>query len=176
MILKEEYQIACSTSSDINQHLPTLYEISKECNHITEMGVRSGASTRAFLYADPEKYIAYDLNLDIKVNKLFDYCKSIGKDYYYLKENVLEIEIEQTDFLFIDTYHCYEQLKQELNLHTEKVNKYIGFHDTYSFGKVGEDGGKGLRFAIEEFLDKNINWKVVHDVDYNNGLMIIERK
>lgn len=183
MNLKLEYETACNTNSDINQHLPILYEAAKECEHITEMGVRSGASTRAFLYAEPKKYIAYDLNIDDEVNKLFEYCISIGKNYQYIQENVLNIEIEETDMLFIDTYHCYEQLSQELKLHSDKVKKYIAFHDTYTYARVGENldymkfsGTKGILYAIEEFLEDNKNWKIVHDVDYNNGLIIIERQ
>jgi hypothetical protein len=95
----------------------------------------------------------------------------------------LDIEIEETDLLFIDTYHCYEQLKQELNLHSGKVRKYIVFHDTYTYGRKGEnlsyqsfEGTKGILYAIEEFLEENKNWEIVHDVDYNNGLIIIENK
>jgi hypothetical protein len=182
MNLQKEYEVACSTESDINQHLPILYEAAQECEHITEMGVRDGVSTRALLYADPKKYVAYDLNINPKVNELFEYCKSIGKSYEYIQSDVLKIEIDETDLLFIDTYHCYEQLTQELKLHSSKVKKYIIFHDTYTYGRRGENldyqnfsGTKGILYAIEEFLEENKNWKIVHDVDYNNGLMIIER-
>jgi hypothetical protein len=182
MNLQKEYEVACSTESDINQHLPILYEAAQECEHITEMGVRYGLSTRAFLYADPKKYIAYDLEINPKVNELFEYCKSIGKDYEYIQADVLKIEIDETDLLFIDTYHCYEQLVQELKLHSSKVKKYIIFHDTYTYGRRGENldfqsfsGTKGIMYAIEEFLEENKNWKIVHDVDYNNGLLIIQR-
>jgi hypothetical protein len=160
-----------------------LYEASLECEHITEMGVREGVSTRAFIYANPKKLVAYDLNIDQKLNDIFEYCKSIGKDYSYIQADVLDIEIEETDLLFIDTYHCYEQLKQELNLHSGKVRKYIVFHDTYTYGRKGEnlsyqsfEGTKGILYAIEEFLEENKNWEIVHDVDYNNGLIIIENK
>lgn len=183
MDLKKEYETYCNTSSDINQHLPILYEAAKDCDHITEMGVRGGASTRSFLYANPKKFIAYDLKIDDEVNELFEYCKSNGKDYHYIQSNVLEIDIEETDFLFIDTYHCYEQLSQELKMHSDKVKKYIGFHDTFTYGRVGENlesqsfaGTKGIMYAIEEFLEENESWKIVHDVDYNNGLIIIEKQ
>lgn len=180
--LQKEYFDVVNAPSDINEHLPTLYEYSKLCSHITEMGVRSGLSTRAFLYANPEKYVAYDLYIDPAVNSLFDYCRSIGKDYHYLDRNVLEIEIEETDLLFIDTYHCYEQLSAELKLHSDKVRKYIAFHDTVSYARVGEnlpewgfEGLTGIMYAIEEFLEANKNWKIVHNAKNNNGLMIIKR-
>lgn len=183
MDLQKEYEWACVTDSDINQHLPILYEAAGDCDHVTEMGVRTGLSSRAFLFAEPKRYIAYDLHIDPSVNKLFEYCKSLGKNYEYIAADVLEIEIEETDFLFIDTYHCYEQLSKELKLHSNKVKKYIAFHDTFTYGEVGENltsqafsGTKGIMYAIKEFLEKNTNWKIVHDVDYNNGLIIIERQ
>jgi hypothetical protein len=181
MNLKQEYENACNTSSDINEHLPKLYEMAKLCNHITEMGVRSGDSTRAFLYASPKKYVSYDLNINQTVNDLFEYCKSNGKDYEYIQADVLKIKIRKTDLLFIDTYHCYEQLLQELELHAKQVRKYIIFHDTVSYGRIGENldfqsfsGTKGILYAIEEFLEQNSNWKIIHNAQYNNGLMIIE--
>jgi hypothetical protein len=183
MNLKQEYENACHASSDINEHLPKLYEMAKLCNHITEMGVRSGDSTKAFLYADPKKYVAYDLNIDQNVNNLFEYCKTNGKDYEYIQADVLKIKITKTDLLFIDTYHCYEQLSQELTLHASKVRKYIVFHDTVSYGRVGENldfqnfsGTKGIMYAIEEFLEQNSDWEIIYDANNNNGLMVIERK
>jgi hypothetical protein len=183
MDLKREYEDACNEKSDINEHLPTLLKYAQECNHITEMGVRGGSSTRAFLYADPKKYVAYDLHIDPKVNELFEYCKSIGKDYEYIESDVLKVEIEKTDLLFIDTYHCYEQLSQELKLHSGKVKKYIIFHDTVTYGREGENlsfqsfsGTKGIMYAIEEFLEKKPNWKIFHNADYNNGLIVIGKE
>jgi hypothetical protein len=171
---KEEYDEFCKLNpSDINEHLPTLYEYAKKCDHVTEMGVRGGNSSRAFLYANPKKYIAYDIELFDRVIELFDYSKSLGNDHTYLQKNVLEIEIEETDLLFIDTAHHYDQLKEELRLHAGKVRKYIAFHDTVTFSRVGEFGKKGIMFAIEEFLESNLDWKIVHDAKNNNGLLII---
>ena len=46
---KELYENSCRERSDINEHLPTLYEYACKCKHITEMGVRTGVSTTAFL-------------------------------------------------------------------------------------------------------------------------------
>jgi hypothetical protein len=50
------------------------------------------------------------------------------------------------------------------------------FHDTDTFGEIGEDGGKGIMYAINEFLESNTEWKIVHNVAYNNGFMVIERQ
>ena len=79
--------------------------------------------------------------------------------------------------LFIDTLHQYGQLKKELNLHGNKAKKYLAFHDTVSFGREDEKNpkGKGLLLAINEFLEKNKELKIIEDLKNNNGLIVLER-
>jgi len=136
---KAEYENGCRQPSDINEHLPILLEACQDVEHVTEMGVRTGVSSLAFFYGDPKKYVAYDLKKDERIEQMFEYARSLGKDYEYIESDVLEIEIEETDLLFIDTYHCYEQLVRELELHSRKVKRYIAFHDVYTYGRVGEN-------------------------------------
>ena len=178
------YDSCCAAKTDINEHLPILYEYAKRCQFITEMGVRDGQSTSAFLYANPLRLISYDLNIHPVVQKWFNAAQASGWDYHYIEANTLEIEIEPTEFLFIDTLHQYGQLKKELKLHADKVSKYIAFHDTVTYGQWGQDpsvefgynGGMGIAFAINQFLIMNKEWKVVHEATHNNGLLIIERQ
>jgi hypothetical protein len=40
--LKIKYNNFCNYSSDINEHLPTLYNYARECESILELGVRGG--------------------------------------------------------------------------------------------------------------------------------------
>lgn len=176
-LLQQEYNKARATPSDINQNLHILYNLAKECSHITEMGVRTGVSTRAFLNTDAN-LISYDIVLNPEVEKLFQYAKNKNKQVEYVKADVLTIEIRPTDLLFIDTFHVYDQLKQELKLHANKVNKYIAFHDTYTFGLTGEDSRdkNGLLTAIIEFLSENKDWQIKFHTNKNNGLTILERK
>jgi hypothetical protein len=165
--MEKIYKDLCNTESDINQHLPKLREYADKCDHITEMGVRGCVSLYAFLSSKASKVVAIDI-LNVwtpEADKLTFICA-----------NDLEIEIERTDFLFIDTAHNYKQLKKELNLHAKNVNKYIGFHDTEIFGINGDDGQMGLLPAIEEFLIKNKEWEMDYQVKFNNGLTIIKRK
>jgi hypothetical protein len=175
--LLKQYEDAVKTPSDINQNLHILKDICKNCSHVTEMGVRSGVSTRAFLSSDVTLK-SYDIILDEKVSELFKYSKSIGKNVEYIKADVLNIEIEETDFLFIDTYHVYGQLKKELALHGNKAKKYIGFHDTYTFGLKGENptDNKGLLSAIIEFMIENPQWIFKINKTNNNGMIILEKR
>ncbi len=94
--------------------------------------------------------------------------------------------------LFIDTLHTYNQLIQELDLHSNKVLKYIILHDTLTFGRKDEDvyshasdliknkltEKMGLMTAIEDFLitTNGNNWEIHDHYDNNNGLTILKRK
>lgn len=175
-VFAEQYKLARTTPSDINENVHILYELGKECKHITEMGVRTGVSTRALLNTDAE-LISYDIQLNESVYELFQIAKKYKKKVQYIKADVLNITIEETDLLFIDTLHTYDQLKKELKLHGNKARKYIAFHDTYTFGLKGETGNdkNGLLSAIIEFVMENPNWKFKVYKTNNNGFTVLER-
>jgi beta-1,4-mannosyl-glycoprotein beta-1,4-N-acetylglucosaminyltransferase len=180
-LLEIEYTLACNKKTDINEHLPILKNLADNCISVTEFGTRDGQSTRAFLTSKAVIIRSYDLNLDSTVQALFDYAKKIGKNAEYLQKNVLDLEIEDSDLLFIDTWHTYEQLKQELFVHANKAKKYLVFHDTHTYGTKNENNlsenilGIGLLPAILEFLSDNPLWKVKLHKTNNNGLTILEK-
>jgi len=175
--LEQIYNRLHNTPSDINEHLPTLKLYASKCDHITEMGVRYIVSTYALLMGKPKKLISYDI-MDCHWLPIKEMVKE-DTNFEFKIGNTLNIEIEPTDFLFIDTLHNYNQLKGELSLHADKVKKYIGFHDTTTFAIHGESyEGKsetGLWFAIEEFLATNTQWKIHEKYTNNNGLTILKR-
>jgi hypothetical protein len=166
--------------SDINEHIPTLIKFAQDSPHITEMGVRGICSTWAFLAGAPQKLISYDLEDPSKwggdINNVYETAKAYGLDFEFKIADVLKIEIEETDFLFLDTWHVYEQVRDELALHASKVRKYIGFHDIVSWGEVGETPGyEGINRAISEFLETHPEWEIAEKHLNNNGLLIIKR-
>ena len=178
--LKKEYRIARDTVSDINEHVEILKALADEVSHVTEMGTATGISTRAFLVSNV-KLRSYDLMLDERVSQLFTIAQKIGKDVQYTKADVLQIQIEETDFLFIDTWHVYDQLIEELRLHAPKVRKYIAFHDTQTYGTKGEirerTGSNGLLPAIIHYMiESGDQWKFKIHRTNNNGLTVIERR
>ena len=176
-IFKTEYIIATTTKSDINENVHILYDLAKTCKHATEMGVRTGVSTRALLYSGVDRLVCYDITLDEKVGQLFRHARSIGRDVEYIQADVLAVKIEPTDLLFIDTYHTYDQLKQELALHGNQARKYIALHDTHTFGLAGEHprDKKGLLSAVIEFLIENPHWRFKTYRTNNNGFTVLER-
>jgi hypothetical protein len=173
-ILATEYRIACTTPSDIHEHIPFLYQLAIDSSSIIEFGVRYGMSTRAFLYSNTP-LISYDLKLESNIGKLFYYAKQHGNNVQYIQANTLDLVIDNVDLLFIDSLHTYDQLTEELRLHGNKANKYLAFHDTYSYGLIGEDGNKGLLQAIIEFIIKNPHWHFKYHFTNNNGLTVLQR-
>jgi hypothetical protein len=181
-----KYNYLCSVPSDINEHLPVIKKYAEECEHITEMGVRYVVSTWALLAGKPKKIFCYDiltgLDMDVfnkNLNELSNKAKDINVNFLFSQADVLNIEIEETDLLLIDTYHEYNQIKQELKLHGNKVKKYLIFHDTTTFGEFGETfkvpNTIGIWPAIEEFMLENKEWRIEERLTNNNGLTILKR-
>jgi hypothetical protein len=193
----------CNMPLDINEHLPTLYKYAKECDSILECGVRGCISSWAFTYGlidnenkNNKKLFLNDL-VECDINDLLNNTKNIGRlkiDYKWCSDLDLKIE-ENVDIVFIDTFHVYGQLKRELNKFSKIANKYIIMHDTNVDEIYGEcirldwdasslsrstnipvdEITKGLKFAIDEFLENNNDW-VIHEIFINNnGLTILKK-
>jgi len=169
-ILSDEYERAALRPSDINEHLHTIRMFANKCNSVTEFGVRTGVSTRAFLVSNASKLRSYDIKIDVNVEKLFQVARDMGKDAQYIKADTRTLNIEPTDLLFIDTDHTYAQLSIELERHGSKVKNYIMFHDTV--GKFSHQ----LWPAISEFLIANPSWFIIVQRNNNHGLTILQRK
>lgn len=172
--LEQKYNQMLNMSSDIQYNLPILKYFAQQVNHATEFGVRSMISSWALLAGLKEKSgtlrlidrdhpSIYGQNME----EISKQSKKEGVDLKFIEGDTLEIEIEPTDFLFIDTIHTKEQLSKELELHAVKVSKFIGFHDTESCPE--------LKDVINDFLDKNKHWSKVFEGKLSNGLIVIKK-
>lgn len=171
------FRRAQATPSDICEHVQRMRKLAERCDHITEMGVRTGVSTTAWIAARPKTLICYDIQRCAEVELLMRAAKAAGVNFVFRIENVLHATIEKTDLLFIDTLHTYDQLRRELALHAAKARKYIVLHDTETFGQNGEiPGTRGLWPAVEEFLADNPPWILSERRINNNGLTILKRR
>ena len=172
------YKMACEdVQSDINEHLPILVKYGRQVDHITEFGVRGGCSTVAWWYAAPKTLRCYDIAECNAHNVLMREVPGADRfDYKFIQADVLKVEVEETDLLFIDTYHTYTQLSKELVLHGNRSRRYLIFYDTVTFGRRGEDHKEpGLIQAINEFLSDNGHWLIKELFTNNNGLLVLER-
>ena len=189
----------CELPSDINEHLPTLYKYALECNHITECGVRCAVSSYAFalgLHGKPaNKLVQVDIVKSDDIEGFADECEYDGINTIFYEGSDLHCPVEDTDLLFIDTWHIYGQLKQEFIRWHSYAKKYIILHDTTVDGEQGEsirlgsnipeqakssgfteeEIGKGLWPAIEEFLLNHPEWRLKERYTNNNGLTVLMR-
>ena len=176
--MADSLDILTRTTSDINEHLPMLYFLAQQCDHVTEFGVRTGASTLAFLHGLQGRAAtlrSYDINDQYGVQELLSRWTRV--EWTFSICSTLSISrIEPTDLLFVDTLHNYDQVRQELALHGEAARRWIVFHDTQTFGTVGDDGGRGINEAIDEWLEAKPEWRIVYRTHRNNGLTVIERE
>ena len=197
--LKEIYNRYCKEHSDINEHIPVLRDLAKQCDSVVEIGVRSVVSTWGILQGLSENsgpmrnYLGIDLHHPPKekLHRASSLAKDNGIAFHFLKANDMEIELDPTDMLFIDSLHTYCHLTYELEKFSPKVRKFIAMHDTsapwgerddssyegnYSEYPAEIDRSKrGLWPAVEDFLAHHPEW-TLHERRLNNhGFTILER-
>lgn len=165
--IEGEFEYGVLHKSEINEHLLTLRKLSSECESVVELGVREGWSTRAFL-TQRNKFRAYDLIRWTYINHLFDTMRNIGRDFEYIQADTLALDLKPCDMIFFNTKRTYEQLSKELELHGNKAQKYLVFHDVVTYGNL-------LTKAINEFMENNAHWVEKERYYNNNGLLILER-
>lgn len=172
--VEKNYRNAMEECGDIRDHLPTLRYYATQSNHVTEMGVRFVCSSWALLAGRPQRMISYDVKRSPQMAELERVGHAVC-DFHLNISNVLSVDIEETDLLFIDTKHTYEQLSQELTRHAPRVRRWIVLHDTETFGTCGEDGLEpGIWRAVEEFVAKG-TWSVFQRFSHCNGLTVLVR-
>ena len=192
-------------SSDIMEHIMTLYKYAKECDSVFETGVRGCISSWAFLYGlldnnnneSKKRFFLNDI-VNCDINDLLEISKNFDNiNVKYEWKNNLDIEFsENYDITFIDTWHIYGQLKRELEKFSKITNKYIIMHDTTIdeiYGESIRGGGniqaesersgipveeiaKGLGPAIFEFLRNHPEWYIKEKYTNNNGLTILAKR
>jgi hypothetical protein len=150
------------------------------------MGVRAVVSTYALLNGKPKTLICIDIKHPNDFNSSLDgiekYADEQDTDFTFVQGDTRNIEIDETDMLFIDTLHNYKQLREELVLHGNKARKYLIFHDTTTYGwsderpDLTDSPTHGLVPAIKSFQSSNPHWVEEKVFTNNNGLTILKRK
>lgn len=195
--LNVQYIHHCTIPSDINEHVPVLKRLSQECECVTEIGVREAVSTWGILKGLSENnkikkgYLGIDLCYPSCLLQLSSIAEGATVDFDFWKVNDMEIDIPETDMLFIDSLHTYCHLTYELETFSPKVRKYIAMHDTSApWGNQDDDAyhgnyseypehinkqKRGLWPAVEDFLSSHPEWKLNERKLNNHGFTILER-
>lgn len=181
MQFQELKQQAYGRWSDIQDHLPVLERFASQCEEVTEFGVRDGNSTIAFIAGCPGWVTSYDI-INCPIRQTLE-SMELPCSWQFLIADTADpgLKIEPTDFLFFDTLHTYDHVKQELALHGRRARKFLGFHDTVTCGEYDRSGAdpqaRGILPAIREFLDQyQGEYRTVHESTASNGLLILERQ
>lgn len=183
-IISNKFNSICSTPSDINEHLGTLFLYATNCDSILECGVRGCVSSWALTYGllmssvtregetkvdtdsdtiPPLKSVKRLTLNDIEpcnVKMLLALTKNLNINIDCQWKSDLEIEVtENYDMVFIDTFHVYGQLKRELDKFSKVTNKYIIMHDTTIDEYYGElrrqyTNKKEYMYKIHEYSRK----------------------
>lgn len=144
-----EYRNLCNTPSDIHEHLPTIARFADN-KVVIELGVRSGVSSVAFLYADAELW-----SCDISPQPF------VYEGWTFVQGDDMSVETmmalpERCDVLFIDTSHGYQHTVAELAVYGPRVRAggVILLHDTELEQPegVGEQPPFPVKKAIETYV------------------------
>lgn len=151
--LQDNYTNLCNSPSDINEHLPVLFNYASQCSSAFETGVRDCVSTWAIAYGllsnsnnNNSLLVANDIQT-CDIGPLMNACHLLPIQFKSVWMNNLDIDLvndldNQTfDMIFIDTWHVYGQLKRELDKFSPIINKYIIMHDT----TIDEVDGETIR-------------------------------
>ena len=196
--LRKKYELSRDTPSDINEHINTLCCLAKECSSVVELGVRSMVSSWGILQglsertSAPRSYLGVDLALPPveKIRAAKRLAQGNGITFNLCQANDMDIDIEPTEMLFIDSLHTYCHLTYELEKFSPKISKYIAMHDT-SWGNIDDPAyqgdfseypleydriKRGLWLAIEDFLKRHPEWVLYARYLNNYGLTILKRR
>lgn len=163
--IEQLYEVRCKPGHNIDQHLPTILRYASICNHVTEFGVEEGWSTTALLTSGAE-VVSYDLhrhyNLEVLEKAI---AETPGLKWQFIQANTREVTIDETDLLFVDTEHTFEQVNAELGGNIHKVRRFLIFHDTVTFPEI-----------IPAIVDRCYGDWTLREWNVNqNGLAVFER-
>ena len=197
MTLEELYQKRCQTPWNNNEFLPTFRHYAEQCQIVTEFGVERGFSTTAFLAAQPDLLVSYELVWNEGLNEVVGMascCINYGRggpvhpaawsgftawvgktQWCFHLTDCLGQPIIETDLLLIDSFHIYSHLRLELRIHSPSVRRWILIHDVDPNVHHGMDGSQpGLYKAVDEFLAQG-DFELEKWYPNNNGLAVLRR-
>lgn len=132
----DDYAERLTKWSDIQTHLPFLYQHAADRSVILELGVRGGISTAALLAGVESRPGAHLWSVDIETPRIPAWWRgsplwtfTLGND---VSPEIAGAQPAKIDMLFIDTTHFYEHTLAELRLYQPRVNSggIVCCHDT----------------------------------------------
>lgn len=180
MTLNEAFADRLKRRSAMAAHLQLLSALAAECAHATEFGVHFGHSTIALLHglsqsaAAPQREL---VSFDIADYQFETPALPQNVRWQFKRCDTAKLpRLAETDLLLIDSLHTAAHVAAELKHHA-RVGRYLVFHDTITFGSMGEDlQPPGITHAIFDFLARfGFEWRVRYHNPESHGLLVLER-
>lgn len=184
-------------SNTVKDIMELLFRYSKTCSHIlTFLNLNSNLSFPiALLYGLNNSPTTLKKTLAL-VGSASTLLQTIQQYTQYNQISIEQNDIQTTDMLFIDSYHCYGQLKRELLSNHHKVRKVIVIVGTSQDEWVGQAIRKredlelvcqqtgltyqevllGLWLAINEFVKEYPEWTVIERIDKTIGVTVLAKR
>jgi hypothetical protein len=159
----------------LKPHIYHLIDLASACKSIVEIGVYTGASTRALLTGLPADGKMF--SVDKNNHQVDDEVRNDPRWAFLLADSVAPATMSQypihPDLMFIDSGHTYELTWRELVLAGCLGAKRIALHD-YLF-PLSEDPYCEVKRATDEFLTLGLyEWQELYDSHW--GLAVLRRK
>lgn len=148
MGLRDEYDRRWREWSDINEHLPALFEAVMQAPSsqplVVELGTRTGNSTAALLYGLQVRQGGHLYSIDPEVPDVPDEWYHNGQ-WHYMRglsfdcvPDISDVPVHGIDVLFVDSSHTYDDTLRELELFMPLVKPggVALFHDTMVMNDV----------------------------------------
>lgn len=183
MDLASEYRRRCEETSDINEHLPALFDaVYESCTdesgtRVLELGTRTGNSTAAFLYALQMRKSGYLVSVDLDLPQVPGEWFELDHWRFYrgsdTDSRIINSVSQQYDVLFVDTSHTYEHTLSEICVYMPMVvpGGIALFHDTEVVSEVCH-----VARALDEYCRDALGlWHPGYELNWtsdpkNNGL------
>lgn len=163
----EEYFSLCMISnSATSEHLPTLRRLAGECWTVAELGTWHGDSAFAMMMGTPTRMICVDIEEPKYMPALVAAAEYYEINFEFRQTDTRTTELPEVDMMFVDSLPTYEQVRDELKAHIDKVKKYLVFHDVDTYFPI--------RQAIKEFADKDFD--LVEQHHNSHGLWVMQRR
>lgn len=151
--------------SDINQHFSYLKWLAEQVQNVTEVTRRRSTSV-AFMAGEPATLKSFNYEeppIEWKDNHKTDYDVEFSDKYNE------EIEIPETDLLFVKWPHDPVTVERDLKAWTPKVKRWFAYHDS-QFNYRDK-----IIKAVEKFINENPEWFVYSHHNFQYGLTVLGR-
>lgn len=152
---KLTYEQLVDTPSDINEHLPTIMQLAKDCPVVVGCGMRE------------------DVQEAIRAGHQVSVHPTCKLHVHSGPEASTNCDLIDNQLLFVDNDpHTADQVYKELKHHVASCKRYIVLHDTKVYGEAYA-GQPGILPGVRRFQAEHPEFVVVAHYENNNGLTVL---